>query len=57
MAARLREALGIDVVLEDGPYGQARVLVDGETIARTGVLGWLPRTSTILERVRSKLAA
>ena len=57
MAARLREALGIDVVLEDGPYGQAHVLVDGETVARTGVLGWLPRTSTILERVRSKLAA
>jgi hypothetical protein len=57
VAARLRKELGIDVALEDGPYGQASVSVDGEVVARTGLMGWLPRTSTILERVRARLAA
>ncbi len=57
MAARLRKELAIEVALEDGPYGQASVLVDGEVVARTGLSGWLPRTSTILERVRARLAA
>lgn len=57
MAARLRTVLGIEVSLEDGPYGQASVIVDDEVVARTGLLGWLPRTSTILERVRARLAA
>ncbi len=57
MAARLRQELAIEVTLEDGPYGQASVLVDGEAVARTGLSGWLPRTSTILERVRARLAA
>ena len=57
MAADLRKRLGIEVALEDGPYGQAKVLVDGETVARTGLWGWLPRTRTILERVRARLAA
>lgn len=55
MAARLRKELGVEVALEDGPYGQATVLVDGEAVARTGLSGWLPRTRTILERVRAKL--
>ncbi len=57
MAASLRKALGIEVALENGPYGQASVLVDGEEVARTGLSGWLPRTRTILERVRARLAA
>lgn len=57
MAAHLRRELGIEVAMENGPYGRATVLVDGETVASTGLSGWLPRTSTILERVRTKLAA
>lgn len=56
MAAGLRRELGIEVAVENGPYGQASVLVDGEVVARTGLSGWLPRTSVILERVRARLA-
>jgi hypothetical protein len=55
VAARLREALGIEVALEDGPFGQAKVLVDGEVVASTGLSGWLPRTSVIIDRVREAL--
>jgi hypothetical protein len=56
VAARLRKELGIEVELRDGPYGRADVLVDGETVAKTGLSGWLPRTSVVVERVRAKLA-
>ena len=55
MAARLRRELGIEVELKDGPFGRADVFVNGETVATTGLGGWLPRTRVILERVKASL--
>ena len=55
MAKKIRRELGIEVELRDGPYGHASVTVNGELIAKTGVTGWLPRTSVIIERARARL--
>lgn len=41
--------------MKDGPFGRADVFVNGETVAKTGLSGWLPRTSVVVERVRLKL--
>ncbi len=57
MAERLRQEFGSDVELKDGPFGRADVAVNGETIAKTGLSGWLPRTKVIIERVKAKLNA
>lgn len=56
MAGRIRKELGVEVELERGPYGQATVLVDGTVVAATNWTGWLPRSRTVLERVKAKLA-
>jgi hypothetical protein len=55
VAARIHEELGIEVELRDGPFGRADVIVDGETVASTGLSGWLPRTRIVIDRVRVKL--
>jgi hypothetical protein len=55
VAARIKEQLGIEVELRDGPFGRAAVIVDGETVASTGLSGWLPRTRIVIDRVRAKL--
>ena len=55
MAARIREELGIEVELKDGPFGRADVIVNGENVATTGLSGWLPRTRVIIERVKARL--
>ncbi len=57
MAKRLQQEFGIEVEMKDGPYGRAKVMVNGETIAKTGLSGFLPRTSVIIERTRAKLKA
>jgi hypothetical protein len=56
VAGRIREELGVEVDLLQGPYGQATVLVDGAVVARTNWTGWLPPGRTVLERVKAKLA-
>ncbi len=56
MAARIREELGVDVEVADGPFGRASVLVDGEQVAGTGLSGWLPPTRVIISRIRAKLS-
>ena len=56
MAKKLSQELGIEVEMKDGPYGRASVEVNGEVIAKTGLSGWLPRASVIIERVRARLA-
>ena len=55
MAARIREELGIEVELRDGPFGRAAVLVDGEKVASTGLSGWLPSARIIIGRIKAKL--
>ena len=56
VARRLQEEFGMEVELKDGPFGSAKVIVNGETVARTGITGWLPRTSVIIKRTRAKLS-
>ena len=56
MAKKLRRVLGIEVELRDGPYGRASVTLNGEVIAETGLSGWLPSASVIMERARARLS-
>jgi hypothetical protein len=55
VAKRLRRELGIDVEMKDGPFGRASVMVNGKTIARTGITG-LPRASVIVQRAKTQLS-
>ena len=55
VAKKLTEELGMEVDIKDGPFGSAKVIFNGETVARTGITGWLPRTSVIIKRIKSKL--
>ena len=64
MAADLRQELGADVQLEDGRYGEFKVLVDGEVVIDGGplaFLGVLPSVAEVRrivgERVPGKPAA
>jgi hypothetical protein len=60
VAARLRRELGIDVEMVRGPYGQFKVLVDGETTVDGGALaalGVLPSGRKVVEAVRTRLSA
>ena len=64
MAADLRQELGADVQLEDGRYGEFKVLVDGEVVIDGGplaFLGALPSVTEVrrivAERVPGKPAA
>ena len=64
MAADLRQELGADVQLEDGRYGEFKVLVDGEVVIDGGplaFLGVLPSVAEVrrivCERVPGKPAA
>jgi len=51
VAKRLQQEFGIEVELKDGPFGRTSVMVNGEMIAKAGLIG-LPRTSVIIERAR-----
>ena len=42
--------------MKDGPFGSAKVFFNGETVASTGISGWLPRTSVIIKRIKSRLS-
>ncbi len=55
VAKRLTQEFGIEVELKDGPFGSAKVMFNGETVARTGISGWLPRTSVIIKRIKSRM--
>jgi hypothetical protein len=58
VAAALRRELQVEVALVEGHYGEFTVLVDGDVVARGGaraVLGILPSTASVLERVRARL--
>jgi len=64
VAADLRQELGADVQLEDGRYGEFKVLVDGEVVIDGGplaFLGVLPSVTEVrrivAERVPGKPAA
>jgi hypothetical protein len=56
VAKKLSQALGIEVELRDGPYGRASIALNGEVIAKTGMSGWLPRASVIIERAKARLS-
>jgi hypothetical protein len=59
VAARLRRELKTQVELVHGPYGNFKVVVDGETIVDAGAwaaLGILPSSRKVLEAVRAKLS-
>ena len=58
VAARLRRELNAEVELVGGPYGQFKVLIDGETVVDGGawaVLGILPSGPKVVEAVRARL--
>lgn len=60
MAADLRDALGADVQLENGHYGEFKVFVDGEQVVDGGPLafaGILPSVAGVRELVASHLAS
>ncbi len=57
MAADLREELGAEVQVENGHYGEFRVLVDGEEVVNGGALaflGVLPSVSDVRKIVASR---
>ena len=56
VAKRLQQEFGIEVELKDGSFGHAEVFLNGEIVAKTGISGWLPRTSVIIRRIRSRLS-
>jgi hypothetical protein len=59
VAARLRRELNAEVELVGGPYGQFKVLIDGETVVDGGAwaaLGVLPSGRTVVEAVRGKIS-
>jgi hypothetical protein len=60
VAARLRRELNAEVELVGGPYGQFKVVIDGETVVDGGAgvaLGILPSGTDVVEAVRAKLGA
>jgi hypothetical protein len=59
VAARLRRDLNIDVEVVGGPYGQFKVVVDGDTVLEGGALaalGVLPSAQKVLEAVQVQLS-
>jgi hypothetical protein len=59
VAARLRRELNTEVDSVGGPYGQFRVLIDGEVVVDGGALaalGVLPSGRTVVDAVRKRLA-
>ena len=59
MAARVRRELNADVQVVGGPYGQFRILVDGELVfdaGRLAALGVLPSSKQVVDLLREKLA-
>lgn len=60
VAARLRRELNAEVELVGGPYGQFKVVIDGETVVDGGAwaaLGVLPSGRKVVEAVRTRLGA
>jgi len=60
VAARLRRELQIDVEMVRGPYGEFKVLVDGDTVIDGGAavfLGVLPSRRKILAAIRTHLSS
>lgn len=58
LAARLESELGIEAEKIWGEYGEFRVVVDEEEIARAGpgaAIGILPRIRGIVAKVRERL--
>jgi len=54
----LRRDLNAEVELVGGPYGEFKVVVDGETVVDGGAwaaLGILPSGSKVVEAVRARL--
>jgi hypothetical protein len=49
VAADLRHELGADVQLEDGHYGEFKVLVDGEEVINGGPLAFLGVLPSVTE--------
>jgi len=49
VAADLRQELGADVQLEDGRYGEFKVLVDGEVVIDGGPLAFLGVLPSVAE--------
>jgi hypothetical protein len=57
VAARVREKLASDVAVVGGPYGQFKVLVDGEVVVdggRLAALGILPSAEQVLEALAAR---
>jgi hypothetical protein len=60
VAAQLRRELQIDVEMVRGPYGEFKVLVDGDTVIDGGAaafLGVLPSRRKILAAIRTRLSS
>ena len=60
MAARIREALGVEVEEQSGAYGEFTVLVDGQPV-RSGnpvatAFAILPPAAEVIAAVRNRLA-
>ena len=56
----MRRELNAEVELVGGPYGQFKVVIDGETVVDAGAwaaLGILPSGRTVVEAVRARLGA
>jgi len=56
----LRQDLGVDVILEAGPYGSFQVRVDDAAVVDGGALGFLgvlPSLGEIRSRVAERLSA
>ncbi len=59
-AARIRRELNADVEMVRARYGEFTVVVDGQVVVDPGlkvIFGVIPSTDTIVEEVRSRLAA
>ena len=59
MAARIREALGVDVEEQSGAYGEFTVLVDGQSV-RSGnpiatAFALVPPATEVIAAVRHRL--
>ena len=60
MAAAIRKQLGVDVQKVHGHYGELKVLVDDDVVVDGGaavIVGIMPSTRSILEKVRQRLSA
>ena len=61
MAARIREALGVEVEEQAGAYGEFSVLVDGEPVRRGNpvatAFAFVPSAAECIAAVREQLGA